>query len=201
MPELTMTPIVSPSPAIAVSADPATSADAAGQHCVHSLISRPSRLARRLAATILICAGGTALLNTPESAAEDFPGLERLMTVEQFRRTGLPKLSDSELEALNEWLIEYTAGDAEVLQGSSAAVREAEKNIEIDSRISGDFTGWDGDTIFSLDNGQVWQQRLSGRYPYRGPANPAVRISKNFLGFYKMTVLESGKSVGVKRLR
>lgn len=123
------------------------------------------------------------------------------MTVEQFRRTGLQKLSDTELEALNEWLIEYTAGEAESLQSSSEAVREAEKNLEIKSRITGDFNGWDGDTIFRLQNGQIWQQRLASRYPYRGPENPEIRISKNFFGFYKMTLVESGKSVGVKRLR
>lgn len=205
MPELTLNPVYSlscsSSAAPSVSAAFAPGSQTALGRSGHLPPRRPSGLACRLAATVLICVGGTALLATPASAADDFPGLERLMTVEQFRRTGLPKLSDSELEALNEWLIEYTAGDAQVLQGTSTAVRDAEKNMEIDSRISGEFTGWDGDTIFRLENGQVWQQRLGGRYPYRGPANPTVRISKNFMGFYKMTILESGKSIGVKRLR
>src|SRR6202044_232769 len=28
----------------------------------------------------------------------------------------------------------------------------------IESSISGEFHGWDGETIFKLDNGQIWQQ-------------------------------------------
>lgn len=152
-------------------------------------------------AALALCMINAAPLTAAENPAQDFPGLERLMNVEQFRKTGLTKLSDSELEALNQWLLTYTAGDAHILQGTNAAVREAEKNIEMTSRISGDFVGWTGKTLFSLKNGQVWQQRLAGRYRYVGPANPEARISKNALGFYKMTLVESGVSIGVKPVR
>ena len=76
-------------------------------------------------------------------------------------------------------------------------VSEARKSFQVVARISGSFDGWEGDTLFHLDNGQVWRQRLSGHYRYRGPANPEVRISRNWLGFYKLTVVETGKSVGV----
>ncbi|GEM_PF-277188 len=163
--------------------------------------SHPGRKPGRLAATLLLSLSASVSFHATQSAADEFPGLERLMTVEQFRSTGLQKLSDTEIEALNEWLSEYTAGNAQLLQGTSEGMREVEKNNEIKSRISGDFDGWDGDTIFRLQNGQIWQQRLAGRHPYRGPENPEIRISKNFFGFYKMTLLESGKSIGVKRLR
>lgn len=201
MPELTNMQIPSSTPSPGVCDGDASSAETARQRSGRAPRSRSARIFARLAATVLILTGGTALFHTKVSADEGFPGLERLMTVEQFRRTGLSTLSDSELEALNEWLIEYTAGDARILQETSEAVREAEKNFEIKSRITGEFSGWEGDTIFRLDNGQIWQQRLAGRNFYRGPANPMVRISKNFLGFYKMTLVESGKSIGVKRLR
>jgi hypothetical protein len=33
-----------------------------------------------------------------------------------------------------------------------------------ESRLRGEFTGWDGETVFELDNGQKWQQ---ARYTYR----------------------------------
>ena len=40
--------------------------------------------------------------------------------------------------------------------------RESEKTKQSDSafeaRLTGDFTGWTGKTIFKLDNGQVWRQ-------------------------------------------
>lgn len=200
MPEPSMIRIHSSSPT-GTNATATPCPDASRARAGQLSLPRTGRKPRRLAATLLLCVSSSAFFHATQGAAEDFPGLERLMTVEQFRRTGLQKLSDTELEALNEWLIEYTAGDAQILQDTSEAVREAEKNLEINSRITGDFNGWDGDTIFRLENGQIWQQRLSGRYPYRGPENPEIRISKNFLGFYKMTLLESGKTVGVKRLR
>ncbi|EAQ96410.1 hypothetical protein [Congregibacter litoralis] len=143
----------------------------------------------------LLIAGGSGTL----AAEDDFPGFKKLMTVEEFENTGLDKLSGKELDALTEWLIQYTAGDAQVLQATSE-VREAKKNYEVRSRIVGDFSGWTGKTIFRLENGQVWKQRLSGRYPYRGPANPEVIINKNWAGFFKMTLVDVDKSIGVTQV-
>ncbi|WOJ97534.1 hypothetical protein R0137_02935 [Congregibacter brevis] len=134
------------------------------------------------------------------AAEDDFPGFKKLMTVEEFEGTGLNKLSGKELDALNEWLIRYTAGEAQVLQVTSEAVREAEKSYEVESSIVGDFSGWTGKTVFRLENGQVWRQRLSGRYPYRGPANPKVVISKNWAGYFKMTLVDKDKSIGVTQI-
>ncbi|MFT4767253.1 MAG: hypothetical protein ACI8RN_000378 [Glaciecola sp.] len=135
------------------------------------------------------------------AANDDFPGFEKLMSDQEFVETGLGKLNAKELEALNQWLIRYTAGDAVVLQATNEAVREAEKSYEVESSITGEFSGWTGKTVFRLENGQVWEQRLSGRYPYRGPANPKVVISKNFMGFYKMTLVDVDRSIGVSRVR
>jgi hypothetical protein len=123
------------------------------------------------------------------------------MSPEEFSASGLDKLSDKELEALDDWLLLYTAGEAAILREDNTEVREAAKEAEILTRIEGDFRGWSGDTVFRLENGQVWRQRLQGKYRYSGPPNPEVKIQRNFLGFYMMTVVESGKSVGVKLVR
>ena len=130
-----------------------------------------------------------------------FPGIESLMNADEFNDAGLGKLSEGEIRALNAWLVRYTAGDAEVLQQSNTEVREAQKDHEIKTRISGNFTGWSGETIFRFENGQVWRQRLDGKYRYQGPANPEVIIVKNWFGFYRMTVVETGKSIGVTPLK
>ena len=45
----------------------------------------------------------------------------------------------------------------------------------IESRIDGEFEGWEGDTIFKLMNGQVWQQ-VDGRYKYKYKYSPKVMI-------------------------
>jgi hypothetical protein len=132
-----------------------------------------------------------------ERGAAAFPGIETLMSEAEFSAAGLDRLSAEELEALNAWLLRYTAGEAEVLQAGNTAVREARDDFEVTSRLVGDFRGWDGDTVFRLENGQVWRQRLDGRYIYRGPPNPEVRISRNWLGFYKLTLVEDGRGVGV----
>lgn len=131
----------------------------------------------------------------------DFPGIQKLMSAEEFRAAGLNKLNETQLRSLDAWLLRFTAGEAEMLQQSSTAVREVGKDFAVDARLADGFTGWSGETRFTLDNGQVWQQRLNGRYSYTGPPNPAVRIDKNWLGFYKMTLVESGRSIGVSRVR
>lgn len=154
----------------------------------------------RFAAVLILTV--LSALSLRASAAEDgFPGIKRLMSAEEFKASGLDGLSESELKALNAWLIRYTAGDAEVLQQSNEVVREAQKTYELDTRLADGFNGWSGETIFRMQNGQVWQQRLKGRYQYNGPANPQVLISKNWLGFYRMTLVETGKSIGVTPLR
>ena len=135
------------------------------------------------------------------AADKAFPGIDKLMSSEEFAAAGLDQLSPEEMKALNAWLLRYTAGESEILRVDNEEVREAQKDFEIVSRISGEFSGWNGETVFRLENGQVWRQRLQGRYFYSGPPQPEVRITRNYLGFYKITVVETGKSVGVKLQR
>ena len=157
---------------------------------------------RRLAATLLFtvgCAAGVV-------AAQDFPGIEKLMSAEEFEAAGLGKLSDSEREALDAWLLRYTADEAETLRKTRATVKEkAEEAARIETRVRAPFEGWNGETVFRLENGQVWRQRIDGRFFYRDDAYPGdardVVIDKNFLGFWRLTHVASGRSVGVTRVR
>jgi hypothetical protein len=132
-------------------------------------------------------------------AADEFPGIRTLMDEAQFTAAGLDKLSAEELERLDAWLLQYTAGEAPVLREQNAAVREAEKSFNLEARAE-DFDGWNGDTLFRLDNGQLWRQRLDGRFAYGGGDN-RVRIERNFLGYFRLVHIESGRAVGVTRLR
>lgn len=138
-------------------------------------------------------------LSASTALAEDFPGVRQLMSDEQFREAGLHKLSSEEREALDHWLLRYTVGDAQELRRSNEAVQEAEEAVTIEAAIKSPFRGWDGNTVFQLDNGQVWRQRLRGRYFHRGDDNTVV-IRKNLFGFWEMTVTSSGKTVGVTRV-
>ena len=127
---------------------------------------------------------------------DGFPGLETLMPQQTFQAAGLEQLSSKELEVLNEWLVGYTAGAGQLLQNNEA-VRRAQQTFEIRSRLTDPFDGWSGNTLFYLENGQRWRQRLSGRYVHRGGPNPEVIITRNVFGFYKLTLVEEGRGVGV----
>jgi len=71
---------------------------------------------------------------------------------------------------------------------------------KIQSRYVGEFTGWDGKTVFELENGQVWQQSGSGRMTYR-VTNPMITIKRAFMGSYLLKVEGRNKSVRVKRIK
>ncbi|MBN7799020.1 hypothetical protein [Parahaliea mediterranea] len=134
-----------------------------------------------------------------DAQEKDFPGIEKLMTREEFQAAGLEKLSPAEREALNQWLIGYTVDDAQTLIHTSEEVKEADQGIRIEASVNGPFKGWYGDTVFSLDNGQTWRQRLSGNFAYHGDDRRVV-IEKNFFGYFKLTHVATGRSVGVSRV-
>jgi len=69
----------------------------------------------------------------------------------------------------------------------------------ISSSIVGTFTGWNGNTLFKLANGQVWQQADSSTYETR-LQDPPVVIKRLGLG-YLLTLTGHGATVFVKRLQ
>lgn len=79
-----------------------------------------------------------------------------------------------------------------------------EQLVEIDkiddvikATIINDFNGWSGDTIFELDNGQIWKQSEYD-YDYNYSYRPDAIIYSNG---YSFKILVEGNSVAVKRLK
>jgi hypothetical protein len=143
------------------------------------------------------------LLCTAIVFAEDggkFPGVKGLMSKQEYEDAGLDKLTAEERQALDQWLIRYTAWQAPAIRNSVEEVKEVEKAFELNAKIKQPFKGWSGTTYFHLDNGQVWQQRISGRYHYSGE-DTAITIRKNALGFHVMELEATGKTIGVKRVK
>ncbi len=68
------------------------------------------------------------------------------------------------------------------------------------SQIDGNFEGWDGDTIFKLRNGQIWQQSEYD-YEYNYEFSPNVLIYPSEYGGWRMKVERMSNSIGVKRLK
>lgn len=143
-----------------------------------------------------------SLLLAMTASAEPPPDVREMMTPDEFSAAGLERLSPTELEALNRWLLRYTARQASELRQHNELVSEEIRKVEkegVRTRIVGEFRGWDGETIFRLENGQVWKQRLPGNWHYRASA-PEVELSKNFMGYWMLRVLEADRAVGVTRI-
>jgi hypothetical protein len=79
-------------------------------------------------------------------------------------------------------------------QRERVAVRQLTDVLE--SKISGEFKGWEGETIYQLTNGQVWQQS-EYKYEYKYSYSPDVLIFEAGYG-YVMQV--DGTSVKVRRI-
>ena len=166
------------------------------------------------------------LANIAVAADAGFPGIETLMTTAERRAAGIEELSAQQLDALNAWIERYTTGTVQesavsarnspstsqspatpVTQTSNTAqpapadnFRKPPEQIDYVSRIDGAFEGWSGRTRFTLENGQVWEQRRGNRWKI-SLDRPEVRIHQNFMGAFEMEVLSEGRSIGVRRIR
>jgi hypothetical protein len=71
---------------------------------------------------------------------------------------------------------------------------------EIQSRLIGELDGWSGETTFTLENGQVWQQAEAGRLVLQANA-PLVTIRRGAFGSYRLSVEGVNRAVRVRRVR
>ena len=70
----------------------------------------------------------------------------------------------------------------------------------IAANVIGGFAGWNADTVFELDNGQVWQQSMPGRFEYAGPDRP-ITIRRAALGSFLLFPEGLNRSIRVKRIK
>ena len=138
--------------------------------------------------------------------------ISKLMSHDDFVKSGLTKLNDNEIKVLNEWFQNYTQSIVKtnvtimaVTNNEPAIVkqivvepRQFEESV-IETEIDGDFEGWDGETIWKMKNGEVWQQS-SYAYHYFYASDPKVLIYRADSS-WKMKVDGDDDSVEVKRLK
>lgn len=158
-----------------------------------------------------------SLLALPALAsAQQAPPIEQAMSAEEFKATGLDKLSAAELAQLNTWL------DRRVQQEASAAVAAAteqareegrrevvEKNRgffhfnseePIESTIVGEFRGFASRRQYTLANGQVWEQTDGATLAGVRVDNPKVRIRPGAMGAWWMGIEGYNTQAKVKRV-
>jgi hypothetical protein len=159
------------------------------------------------------------------NAADEFSTLEERMSGKEFKETGLVKLTDTELAALNDWLRRHsvaTLENAAARPAASAAVAanagvetntddmrgfEGKKSDDpadevIKSTIIGTFNGWKKEgTLFKLANGMVWQQSEQDNFYMKPVENPEVTVKKGFMNSWSLSVVGYNKKVSVKRIK
>lgn len=79
--------------------------------------------------------------------------------------------------------------------------KENPKVNGIESRIVGPFKGWNGRTLFKLENGQQWVQTDGQVYVVSAQPGPDVEIVPSALGGWKLWIQPEGRWIRVKRVQ
>ena len=159
-------------------------------------------------------------VNFSAQAADGFSTLEERMTGKEFKETGLVKLTDEELAALNDWIRRRSVATLENVATPSAATptastgqvedtrgfenrkKDAGFERDISSTIVGTFDGWRGiGTQFTLSNGMVWQQIEADTFHVKPTEDPEVIVKKTIMGGWRLSVVGHGSSVRVRRIK
>lgn len=149
-------------------------------------------------------------------AQADVNTFTQVLRADDFAAAGLGKLSAEELARLNGLVRDYKNGalaeakrEVAVAAATTTASAEPAKKAEggllakakvlltpgteieyatVESRIEGNFTGWEGRAVLKLENGQRWQITNGGLYSTPPIANPKVKIVPASLGGFWMTI-------------
>ncbi|MDL1980281.1 MAG: hypothetical protein LWX02_02170 [Deltaproteobacteria bacterium] len=80
-------------------------------------------------------------------------------------------------------------------QNKIVPVRQIQNVIE--SKINGEFKGWEGETEYELTNGQVWKQ-ATYKYQYKYAYMPSATVYETYSG---MVMAVKGTRAKVRRVR
>lgn len=130
-----------------------------------------------------------------------------VMTGQELKATGLSEASPAQRKAFDQWLSRYTQAVINITKGdrekdrspSSASRGSSDCSPAVEANIDGDFSGWEGETIFKLSNGQIWQQ-AEYSYTYSYSYSPNVTIYRVNAGC-RMKVEDEDESILVRRLK
>ena len=142
---------------------------------------------------------------------QGFSSLEERMTAKEFRSAGLEKLSEEELQKLNDWIRghslggteggQFIASDGQGGEGDRRGFRDYRGDrVAITSRIKGTFNGWNGETVFELENGMIWKQAEQDKLGVKPRENPEVVIEPGFLSAWYLKIDGVNKRLRVSRV-
>jgi hypothetical protein len=88
------------------------------------------------------------------------------------------------------------AGNDEV---DKSSFQEMERK-PIVSKINGKFSGWDGQTLFKLENGMIWAQSDNDKFYTESLDHPGVTIEPAMFGNWKLSIEGYDKQCKVERI-
>ena len=149
------------------------------------------------------------------AASDGFSSLEEQMTGKEYSAAGLHKLSPEELDVLNEWIRRNSLGtlaapSSAVGATEPAATEKDRRGLPSDpedderpivSRLIGKFDGWDGQTVFKLENGMIWVQADKDKFFVREIENPEVTISPGIFSAWYLTIDGYNSKCKVRRIQ
>ena len=69
------------------------------------------------------------------------------------------------------------------------------------SRLIGKFDGWDGQTVFKLENGMIWVQADKDKFFVREIENPEVTIKPGIFSAWYLTIDGYNSKCKVRRIQ
>lgn len=145
------------------------------------------------------------LMHTAAAHAErNYVAIEKRLTPEQFKATGLDQLSSEQLELLNSLLSEEQKTVVQATKAESVGRKSGGLfgggGEPINTTLKGEFKGWSKGTTFTLENGQRWRV-VEGDY-YVGKAVPApkVQVTPGKISGWYLRVDGHNPSAKVQRL-
>ena len=135
--------------------------------------------------------------------AAEFPGVEKAMSPQEYDAAGLQKLTAEERARLDEFIRHFVSSSNQVAAQKAVdrAVKERKATPPeiIQSRIVGPFTGYNGSTVFALENGQRWRQSQPDSRYFPKVESPPVILVKDTFGYHMY--IAGGGDVRVSRVR
>ncbi|HEY4842169.1 MAG TPA: hypothetical protein VIH78_09385 [Terriglobales bacterium] len=134
------------------------------------------------------------LICSPVVQPQESLTIDHFMTADELKSTGVSTLSQAQRKELDRWLTRYTF-----------LLLEEKKHMGgcdpvIETQIDGAFHGWDGETVYKLRNGQIWQQ-ASYHYHYHYAYAPEVTIYPTTTGCAMRVSDDDDEAISVRRIK
>ena len=170
------------------------------------------RLCRTASLALAAAVAAAAPLAAASAQEAAYRPIEQRMPEQVRTASGISELSPEQLQVLNAWLRQEQQKDTETVRAQVKQERKGfgglfsmdKDEAPIVSKLVGEFSGWEGNTVFTLANGQRWQVFDTPAYyvPKRSASqDPAVSISPSPMGAWRLQVENHSVRAKVRRLK